>query len=948
MTSQNNISVWSRTTGPVVLRPEDVLGSGGEGAVYKLRNTPDMVAKIYHSNKLTADVVKKLEVMIEHPPRTEDDETGHLLVSWPKDTVHDGYGGPVIGFLMPTVEKTSNLFEYYLPHLRRVHAPQATYAILCLVAKSLATALDRIHGISYAYIVGDINESNAYITEDEQVTLIDADSFQITDSRTIPPTVHRCMVGKPEYTPPELQGTSFRDIDRNVNHDKFALAVIIYQLLMEGTHPFRGVYTGQGNTPPSVETSIANGYFLYSANASRSVYKPAPTALPWGSLTAKLRNLFLRCFDEGHTNPDMRPSPREWADALDEAIQDLLPCNANASHWYFGGQSGVSGSAACTWCERKATLGLESFPERLGAHRYALPAPGVPALGAGAVLAPGVSGVPAPGASGGRLPKWRQLIILGRQLIRLPLWRQLFRLAIIVFWGGPRSTRPLWLKLAGAAVGVYLVFYIVFAILSAALSGINTFEERFIWPLFADDATAVVATPTPEPSILCRLGWLPSCQPTPAPAAPAFALMPTSTPTLTPTALPTHTPVPLIPTGTAIPTLVPAAAPNPTDTPMLTPPPTATHTPLPTSTHTPVPTDTPTQLPTSTATPTPLPTSTPTLVPTSTPTPLPTHTPVPTNTPTHTPIPCVHFGPGTDLNRCDLSGKDLRGFNLTGASLSYANLTGTNLKDAVLTNATIAGAVVVSVTLTNVNLSTTDITDIRAFDKAILVRVTFPVGVDLSDASFIDADLSRSSIVSANLERADFTGAKLYRADLTGAALTEANFRRADLDGAVLDGANLQGANLASADLSEIYFDINPDFRAADLRNANFFKATLNGVDFSGAQLEEAKFDRAEMSAAIFDNAELNEADMKDANLRGARFNGADVSDVNFSEADLSNASFQWADIEDTRFSEANLTGAIFSGAINADKAMFSDTICSDGSTSDSCYFEGRLHGIRP
>ena len=69
---------------------------------------------------------------------------------------------------------------------------------------------------------------------------------------------------------------------------------------------------------------------------------------------------------------------------------------------------------------------------------------------------------------------------------------------------------------------------------------------------------------------------------------------------------------------------------------------------------------------------------------------------------------------------------------------------------------------------------------------------------------------------------------------------------------------------------------------------------------------------------------------------------------MNFSESDLINASFHGADVEDAKFSNADLTGANFSAALNADKAIFNDTVCSDGSTSSSCYFEGRLHGIRP
>ena len=363
MVNQSAIPVWSSVTNQITLPQSDVLGVGGEGAVYSVASHPDLVAKIYHSNRRTSTVIDKLEVMINYPPRTEDDQTGHLFVAWPQHLVYDS-ASDVIGFLMPKVEKTHSLFEYYNPTLRRRHAPQIHYANLCTVAKSIAIALDRLHGSGY--VVGDINESNAYITDNEHVTLIDSDSFQITDYQTAPPTIYRSMVGKPEYTPPELQGVSFAQVDRNIHHDRFALAVVIYQLLMEGTHPFRGRFTGAGE-PPKVETCISNGFFLHSASRSVPII-PMPAAVEWDSLHEDIRALFRKCFDEGHTDPQARPAPRDWVDALDASMGTMKQCSNNHSHWYFDKQA--SGNTACPWCERINSVGIESFPENPGAQTF--------------------------------------------------------------------------------------------------------------------------------------------------------------------------------------------------------------------------------------------------------------------------------------------------------------------------------------------------------------------------------------------------------------------------------------------------------------------------------------------------------------------------------------------------------------------------------------------------
>lgn len=43
MVNQGDISVWSSATNEITLSQSDVLGSGGEGAVYGLRSHPDLV-----------------------------------------------------------------------------------------------------------------------------------------------------------------------------------------------------------------------------------------------------------------------------------------------------------------------------------------------------------------------------------------------------------------------------------------------------------------------------------------------------------------------------------------------------------------------------------------------------------------------------------------------------------------------------------------------------------------------------------------------------------------------------------------------------------------------------------------------------------------------------------------------------------------------------------------
>ena len=902
MTGEQYKQAWNEETGSFTLSSSDELGSGGEGTVYNLPDHPELVAKIYHQDKRTRRTFRKLEVMIEYFPVKGDPDSGHLYVAWPQGIIYDGHGGEAVGFLMPRVEKKNSLLDYYNPRVRSLNAPQVNYRDLCSTARSLATALAELNG--RGYVVGDINESNAHITDDEHVTLIDADSFQVRDHGVSPADVYHCLVGKPDYTPPELQGANFEVEERNVNHDRFALAVVIYQILMEGGHPFSGVYEGEGE-PPQREDSISEGYFLYSQSRMVPLESLPRDRILWESLDDRLRSLFTRCFDEGHSVPESRPSPREWADALDETARSLSTCDSNPNHLYAARPASETENFAgspCPWCARRDLTGLDSFPppETSEVLPKSTPRPRPtdtqPSPGSETqTQAPGPQPTAAGSAAG-----------LSRFPIRITA---IVALALVVLIIGICATG------SGESGG--------------GVSSAGSANQITPQPPALGGASAPVAIPTDTPTPVATIA--PKMPNTPI----AAAIVPTNTP---------------IPTGTQTHT------PKPTDTP--TPRPTFTHSPTLTPTHTVSPTPSQTPLPTFTSTPS----------ATSTPTPLPTATVTATPLPTETPLPCTAFLPGADLRKCDLSGKDLRGLNLGGADLSFAILSGADmtrsdlsgsklteadltdakLERAMLTNASISGASIKGADFTKVDLSSADISDIQSFDGATLIETVFPADAELVGVTFVAADLTRGSLVGANLEKADFTRAILYRTDLSQTVLTETTFRGANLDGTRLDGANLQGAHLVGVELGKIYFDIKPDFRGADLQSADLSGAGLDGVDFTGADLEEARFNRAEMRSTIFTDTDLRDARMRDADLQGALFNGADVSDADFTGSNLSGASFQDADVEDTKFVEADLTNASFRSAENIDKAIFEETICPDSIKSNDCYEERRLRGASP
>lgn len=166
--------------------------------------------------------------------------------------------------------------------------------------------------------------------------------------------VYRCPVGKVEYTPPELQVLDYKDVDRRPEHDAFGLAVLVFLLLMEGVHPFASVWTG-GGEPPLLAEQIRRGRCPYVGNAG---LRPPPFAPPFAMLPSLAQELFRRCFGPGLRAPAMRPTPREWQDALAAVERQLATCASNPRHRY----SSHLGRE-CPWCARIARGIPDSFPQ---------------------------------------------------------------------------------------------------------------------------------------------------------------------------------------------------------------------------------------------------------------------------------------------------------------------------------------------------------------------------------------------------------------------------------------------------------------------------------------------------------------------------------------------------------------------------------------------------------
>ena len=325
------------------------LGSGGEADVYEVPDRPRLAFKCYRQP--TSERTAKLRVMLAHPPEVDG---GKAAIAWPVELV-SGAGGQAAGFLMPRIDLATNLplFRVYNPHSRQRVAPGFTWRYLLRTARNVAALVDAVH--RGGYVIGDLNESNLLVSNRALVSLVDCDSMQVRDPDT--GAVHRCRVGKPEFTAPELHKLDLDAQDRTQASDAFALAVLVFQLLLEGVHPFGGIWCGRGD-PPDIAARIRRGRFPY--RRTTRVLAPPPMGLPLRVLPPRVRRLAWRTFTSGMRRPSRRPSPAEWQSALEEAEAHIVQCSRSPHHEY------GDHLRCCPWCAR-IDMGLpDPFPGPTG------------------------------------------------------------------------------------------------------------------------------------------------------------------------------------------------------------------------------------------------------------------------------------------------------------------------------------------------------------------------------------------------------------------------------------------------------------------------------------------------------------------------------------------------------------------------------------------------------
>jgi hypothetical protein len=272
--------------------------------------------------------------------------------------------GQFAGYVMPALHNTEDLNVIYSDKYKLKLEDRIT------IAMNLCVPVDGLHQLGQ--YVGDGNPENICIDpKNLTVTLVDTDSYTVTDRTS--GRIYPCVVGLGPYLAPEIQAAMKQNHGLNnvpadtFNEytDRFWLAVHIFALLMNGTHPFAVRQGSQTNMPhmsagqssvnlPQPNENICRGFFphtMHQAGLDIPVYCPRFDYLP-----VSVQNLFIRAFVDGHSNPSVRPSAREWFAELGHMKASLVSGTHCRKHQH----QYPSSAGFCPWCE----LGTRTVPKQ--------------------------------------------------------------------------------------------------------------------------------------------------------------------------------------------------------------------------------------------------------------------------------------------------------------------------------------------------------------------------------------------------------------------------------------------------------------------------------------------------------------------------------------------------------------------------------------------------------
>ena len=268
----------------------DEIARGGEGIVYTVND--NTVAKLFFEpgkrmSKMIAFTRKNLSIEGVCTPN-------QLLYNDKQDFV---------GYTMDKAKGKSLQLTIFQPQLFKSLYPNWTKIELAKLAINILTKIKKLHDKNV--LVGDLNPLNINVVSQDEIYILDSDSFQIDH--------FPCPVGTVDFTAPEIQGVNFANFLRTKPHEYYAIATLLFMLFLPGKHPYSR--SGGGEKQENIKK---HDFVFPLGDEDMNATPKGQWEAIWYSLPYDIRKSFYNVFKN-----EERYTPEYWINLFKNYIDDL-------------------------------------------------------------------------------------------------------------------------------------------------------------------------------------------------------------------------------------------------------------------------------------------------------------------------------------------------------------------------------------------------------------------------------------------------------------------------------------------------------------------------------------------------------------------------------------------------------------------------------------------------
>lgn len=329
-----------------------MLGSGGQGEVYEIESPMGNKAlKWYYKQTSTPEQKNTIMNLIQAGSPSEN-------FLWPLDMISGNNG--TFGYVMELRPK-----EYRnIPDLlnRKV---EPNFEKLFLAVYNLTKEYNLLHQKGYSY--KDISEQNVFFKPDTgEVLICDNDNVSINGM------ADSGVYGTMRFMAPEIvRGEAIP----SRNTDLYSLAVLIFNMLFI-SHPLEGKNEAKIHALDDKANIMLFGtkpIFIFDPNNIEN--RPVPgihdnAIIYWDLYPQFLKDLFIKAFTDGVTNPTKRIVERIWMDASIRLLDSIMICPNCGAEVFFDEYKEQHGHNHECWNCKSV---LKAPPQiKIGRHRILL------------------------------------------------------------------------------------------------------------------------------------------------------------------------------------------------------------------------------------------------------------------------------------------------------------------------------------------------------------------------------------------------------------------------------------------------------------------------------------------------------------------------------------------------------------------------------------------------